>query len=110
MIAATSRDRSIESRGAQLRTVTTEDVRSGSALLGLVILYGLVMESLGQPPEEGLAKLLTDYAGLSFYSCLLIGCGYAALCLVRPAFRRDAVRRLFLLAVACRLPSLIFPF
>ena len=110
MIAAMSRDRSLESHGAQRRTVTSEDVRAGSALLGLVIAYGLIMESLGQPPEEGLAKLLTDYAGLSFYSCLLVGCGYAAACLVCPAFRRDAGRRLFWLAVACGLTSLIFPF
>lgn len=110
MIITTSRDRSIESRGAQLRTVTTEDVRNGSALIGLVIAYGLVMEFIGEPPKEGLAKLLTDYSGLSFYSCLLVGCGYAAACLVSPAFRQDAGRRLFWLAVACCLTSLIFPF
>src|SRR5689334_7972147 len=110
MIAATSRDRSIERYGAQVRTVTAEDVRSGYALLGLVIGYGLIMESIGQPPKEGLAKLLTDYSGLSFYSCLLVACGYAAGCLVRPELRQDAGRRLFWLAVACGLTSLTFPF
>jgi hypothetical protein len=110
MIAATSRSRSIESYGAYLRDVTSEDVQSASALLGLVVVYGLVMEFIGQAPREGLAKLLSDYAGLSFYSCLLVGCGYAAGCLAWPSLRRDAGRRLFWLVVACGLTSLIFPF
>jgi hypothetical protein len=110
MVPATPRSRSIDSYGAYLRDVTTEDVRSGSALLGLVLVYGLVMEFMGQPPKEGLAKLLTDYSGLSFYSCLLVGCGYAAACLLWPGFRRDVGRRLFWLVVAGGLTSLMFPF
>jgi hypothetical protein len=110
MIAATPRSRSIGSFGTYLRDVTIEDVRCGSALLGLVLAYGLVMQFVGQPPKEGLAKLLADYAGLSFYSCLLVGCAYAAGCLVRPELRRDAGRRVFWLCAACGLTSFIFPF
>src|SRR5689334_19360531 len=110
MIAATSRGPSMESHGATLRDVTSEDVRSGSALLGLVVLYGLIMEFIGRAPTDGLAKLLTDYSGLSFYSCLLVGCAYAAGCVVWPSLRRDAGRRLFWLVVAWGLTSLIFPF
>ena len=86
------------------------DILSASALLGLLLLYGAVMAAISHVELSRLALHVSNFAGLSFYSAILASCGYAALCLVNPAARRNVDRRFFWLAVTCVIMTLTFPF
>lgn len=86
------------------------DVLSASALMGLLLLYGALMAAISDVELSRLGVHIWNFAGLSFDSAILATCGYAALCLVNPAPRRNVDRRFFWLAVACVITTLTFPF
>ena len=86
------------------------DVLSASALVGLLLLYGCLMAAISHVELGRLAVHVSNFAGLSFYSAILASCGYAALCLLNSAARRNADRRFFWLAVAGVITTLTFPF
>ena len=94
----------------KLARVAPTDLRSGMALISLILIYGVVMEGVSRAPLGGLAVHVANFVGLSFYSGLLVACAYALLCLIHPAALTELSSRAFWLIVACLLTALTFPF
>ena len=86
------------------------DVRAGICLVGLMVIYGLVVDRIGRPVLGQLEVSLGNFAALSFYSGTLASCAFALLCIVRPDQRTQLETRTFWLVIACLLTTLTFPF
>ena len=61
------------------------DFRAGIFLVGLMLIYGLVIDVIGRPPLSQLQVSLGNFAALSFYAGVLTACAFALLCMVRPS-------------------------
>ena len=85
------------------------DLRAGAFLVGLILIYGLVIDLIGRPLLGQLQVSLGNFAALSFYSGVLTACAFALLCMVRPEQRTQLETRAFWLFIACLLTTLTFP-
>lgn len=92
------------------RALSARDVRNGLGLVGLMLVYGVIVDLLGAPPTDELLVSLGNFASLSCYSGALAACAFALLCIVRPQQRTHLQARIFWLVIACVITTLTFPF
>lgn len=89
--------------------VAAADTRAAGFLIGTILVYGAIMFPLSGVHLSSLLHVLGEYAVIAAYSVVLVGAGYAAVCIVSPIANRRMNERLFWLLVAGLLVWLTIP-